>query len=110
MKKIILSAIAIAATTTTTIYAGCTANGCYDVKIDRLSVTDAGKILVGTTGNEGSLDCTPGAGVYMQLVTGSAGQNAIYSMLLTAQTTKKAVNLRIDNGTAGCTIKYAFVK
>jgi len=109
MKKIILSAIAIAATTTT-IYAGCSANGCYGVTIDRLSVTDAGKVLVGTTGNESQLDCTPGAGVYMQLTNGSAGQNAIYSMLLTAQTTKKPVNLRIVNGSAGCTISYAFVK
>ena len=109
MKKIILSALAIAATTAT-IHAGCTANGCYGVTIDRLSVTDAGKILVGTSGNEGKLDCTPGAGAYMQLSIRTPGKNAIYSMLLTAQTTKKPVSLRIVNGSAGCTISYAFVK
>ena len=108
MKKIILSAIAIAATTTT-IHAACTKNGCYGVTIDRLSVTDAGKILVGTSGNEKKLDCTPGAGAYMQLSIRTPGKNAIYSMLLTAQTTKMPVNLRIVNKSDGCTISYAFI-
>jgi hypothetical protein len=109
MKKLILSALTIC-TLNTVAYADCSENGCYNVTIDRLSVTDLGKILVGTSGDEGNLDCTAGAGVYLQVTNDSVGQNAIYSMLLTAKTTNKPINIRIENDSAGCTVKYAFIK
>ena len=109
MKKLLISALALG-TMSTSIYAGCNSNGCYDVTIDRLTITDAGKIVVGTSGNESALACTSPAGVYMTMDNSTVGKNAIFSLLLTARTTKSKISLRIINGSPSCNIAYAFVK
>jgi len=105
MKKLLISALAISAMSTSIYAAGCVATGCFDVKITKLYMTAGGTLYVGTSGNEASLNCTLD-GDYMSLKEGDVGKNAMYSLLLTAKTTNKKVNIRIQEGTADCRVLY----
>ena len=104
MKNILIGIFAIY--TISAQAAGCNTTGCYNVNIDKLFVTNTGTIYVGTSGDESSLTCGALGGTYIILPTGTA-QNQLYSMLLTAQTTKRPVNIKVSDGTY-CPIAYMY--
>ncbi len=89
------------------IYADCNQGGCYDVEVTRIFATDAGVVWVTPSGDVSKLNCNPAGGTSLTLED-TAGKNAIYSFLLTQMTTKKHVNLRIKEGSEGCSIAYAY--
>jgi len=110
MKKTLISAIALAAMSTS-LYGACTSLACTG-KITELYMTAGGTLYVGTDGDEKTLNCAAGAGnggvsnVYMSLKEGDVGKNAMYSLLLTAKTTGKSVTIRIQEGTPDCRVLY----
>ena len=105
MKKLILSALTIAAIGTSA-NAGCVASGCYSVDIEELLITNTGNIFIATSGSEASLNCTSPGNVYMVLDANNLGQKAMYSLLLTAKTTGKKATIRIEEGTSNCRVSY----
>ena len=107
MKKILLSVLALSAVSTS-IHAGCVAGWCADVEVTRLLTTVDGNILVATSGDENSLNCASPGGEYMTLSQAAVGQKNIYSLLLTAKTTKAKVMVRIVEGSAGCAVAFAY--
>jgi len=109
MRKFLMSTLAISAIATS-VNAGCYSTGCADVRIDKILITTRGDILVGTTGNERSMACAATVGQYMTVPVNNPGKNALYSMFLTAKTTKAKVSMTIIKNTAGCKISYAYMK
>jgi len=105
MKKILLSILAIGATSVIA-QAACIADGCYNVTVDKVFVTNTGTIYVGTSGDESTLTCGALGNSYIILPTGTA-QNQLFSMLLTAQTTKRLINIKVNTGTY-CPIAYMY--
>ena len=105
MKKIMMSLIATGALVSSA-YAGCTANGCFDVEVETIYITGSGTIHIGTSGDESALDCTSPGNHYAVLGNTDAGKNSMYSALLTAKTTKQKVSIRIVNGSGNCKIAY----
>ena len=110
MKKILLSVL-ILGTMVVGANATCSATGCVG-KIDKLYMTNTGTLYVGTDGDEKALNCAGGAGnggvsgVYMSLKEGDVGKNAMYSLLLTAQTTGTSVTIRIQEESPDCRVLY----
>jgi len=105
MKNIIVSIIAMIAMSSNT-YAECKSWGCNS-KIQKLLVTNTGKIVVATDGDEKKANCTPIAGIYLTISPSTKGSNSIYSLLLTAKSLDKKVILRVSEGTKNCEIQYA---
>lgn len=113
MKKFLMSALVLG-TMNSALYAGsgCASTNCYNVQVDRLYMTANGTLYVGTSGDEKALDCAAGAGnggvenKYMSLRSSDEGQKAMYSLLLTAKTTKLPVTIRVSTGTTDCRIAY----
>ena len=111
MKNILMSVLTLGMISSS-VYGGCVASGCSNVTIDKLYMTATGTLYVGTSGDEKALNCAGGAGnggvanVYMSLKEGDVGKNAMYSLLLTAKTTKQKVKLRIEDGSADCRVTY----
>ena len=103
MKKILMSVLTMS-TIVVSANAGCTATGCTG-KIDKLYMTATGTLYVGTDGDEKQLACGGVSGVYMSLKEGDVGKNAMYSLLLTAQTTNKTVKIRVTD-TPDCRVQY----
>ena len=111
MKKIIVSALAVASIGTSLNAAGCAGLTCDGVTITEVVATSWGSITVNTSGDETALSCTPFANVYLYAASAAAGKNAIYSALLTAQTTQKQVRIDLSADSAGhCQIAYISVK
>lgn len=106
MKKILMSLLAMG-TLTSVAMAGCSANGCYNVKVKKLLVATSGDILVATDGDETALNCGSVVGQYMTVPVNNPGKNAMYSMFLTAMTTDKSITAVIIPSTTGCKISYA---
>jgi len=104
MKKMITS-ILIASGITSSVYAGCAGNACLNVDVEKIVVTTS-TIFIATSGTETALSCTPSAGVFTTLSATEASSKAMYSALLTAQTTKRKVKIRIVNGSPTCKISY----
>ena len=109
MKKILMSALAIAAMTMSA-NAACSGNACNNVTVTEVYATFGGTIYISTSGNEGALTCTSPGNVYVSVGANDPGKNALYSMMLTAKTTKAKVKIRIQEGTDGCRILYANMK
>ena len=86
--------------------ADCTVNACSNVYVDRLYLTAAGIVYVGSSGDESKLGCTPQDGVYMSLVLADPAGKSMYATLLAAQATNRTVMLRIENNSVGCRIVY----
>lgn len=86
--------------------ADCDANSCWEVYVDRLYVTAAGVVHVGTSGDESKLGCTPQNGVYTSLYLADPAGKSMYATLLAAQATNRTVQLRIENNSVGCRIVY----
>jgi len=109
MKKL-LATLVTAGVLSTGAYAACSGGTCSNVKIESLMVLTSGTISVGTTGNERGLRCSAAGGKYLAIASNAPGKNAMYSALLTAQTTKKAVSLRLNDTGAACKISYVMSK
>ncbi len=77
-------------------HAECAATGCDQVTIDQLYVAASGTVYIGTSGDETKMQCKAESGVFATLSLSQPGANAIYSLLLTAQTTNKPVYIRTD--------------
>ena len=101
MKKILMSALALGAITTGS-YAACAGTVCGQVDVQRLYITDTGTIYIGTSGVETALNCTAPGDQYLSIRDADVGKNALYSMLLTAQTTKRKIDIGIEAGSADC--------
>lgn len=86
--------------------ADCTSLSCNNVYVEKLYLTTSGTVYIGTSGNETQLTCNAAGGVYTTLNLSNPGANAIYSTLLTAQTSNKVVEIRIEENSIGCNILY----
>ncbi len=108
MKKILIHGLILGALSTS-IYAdlGCISQGCFGVTVDRLFITSAGTVYIGTSGDESSLACTSPNSKYMSIST-DTGKNAIYAAVLTAKTTRKKLNFRIMDNSPTCRIAYIY--
>lgn len=106
MKKILISILSLGALVSNSYAGSCNATGCNNVKIESISVRLSGAMLIATDGDESVLNCTSPANRYITLLDGP-GKNAIYSMLLTRQTTNKVVTLRITPGSSVCSLAFA---
>ena len=88
------------------VYSQCNPDYCWPVYIDKLYVNSNGIIYIGTDGDESVLNCGAVSGVYVTLDLSDPGGDAIYSTLLTAQTTNKKVSIQVADGVTGCPIQY----
>jgi len=109
MKKILTSLLTFGVLSTST-YANCSGGACSDVTIDFILVLNSGTITVGTSGTEEGLTCTAAGGKYLAIDSAAVGKNAMYSALLTAQTTKKKLSIRLNDTADPCTISYVMSK
>ena len=107
MKKIFIAGLFISLATI--VNADCNTGSCSGVTIDNLYAMSNGTIMVETTGNEKNLNCTSYGAGFTSIDPNAAGKNAIYSLLLTAQTTNKNVYIRIVENSVNCRIAYAFI-
>ena len=106
MKKYLLGILSLGLLVTTA-NAGCTAAGCANVDVTRVLASQNGNILIGTSGDENSLNCTaPGGGKFMTLKNDAVAKNTIYSALLSAFVAKKKVQINIIPGSAVCEIAF----
>lgn len=103
MKKIIMSVLALGVLNTS-LFADCSGAACTQVDITRLYMTDYGTIFVGTSGTESSLNCSANGGSYLSIRNADIGKNALFSLLLTAQTTKKKIDIGLEDGSPDCHI------
>lgn len=106
MKKIVMSVLALGALTISSYAGSCNATGCNNITIESMSVRISGAILIATSGDESVLNCTSPSNIYITLQDGP-GKNAIYSMLLTKQTTGAKATLRITPGSGNCSLAFA---
>ena len=106
MKKIVASVLLMGALSISA-NAACAGNNCSNVLIEKIVVTQ-GTMFIATSGNEtGLTNCTPTAGVFISMSSTSPTTKALYSALLTAETTKKKVKVRTkDTPGAACQVDY----
>jgi len=109
MKKILISLMALGTLSTAT-YADCSGGACSSVKIDSILILSNGSITVGTSGTETGLTCAAAGGKYLAIDANAVGKNAMYSALLTAQTTKATLSIRTNDDASACQIAYVFSK
>jgi len=109
MTKTLISLMAMGILSTAT-YAECNAGACSDVTVDFILVLNNGSITVGTSGTETGLTCAASGGKYLSIPADSVGKNAMYSALLTAQTTKAKLSIRTNDTADACTITYVMAK
>jgi len=106
MKKVLMSVLTLGALSISA-NAACAGNNCNNVDVEKIVVTQA-TMYIATSGTETGLsNCTPAASVFITLSSTDASSKAIYSALLTAQTTNKKVKIRTkDTPGATCQIDY----
>jgi len=104
MKKWMIGTVAVAALAVSA-QATCASYGCTG-KVTRLQVTSGGNVQVGIAGDASKMNCTAVAGSYSEVDLSQAGGKAIYSALLTAQTTGKPILVRIVENSSDCAIAY----
>ena len=107
MKKYLFASIALLGLGTN-LYADCTSKGCYDT-VERLFITADGNIYIGTGGDEKKVNCTLAYGKYLTLPASGDAAKAMYSALLTAQTTGKKALIRAKTGSSNCEISYVTI-
>jgi len=103
MKKNLLKIVIIAGLSVSA-NAACGPLGCYDVLVKKIYILPSGDMFVQTSGDHTKLHCTRNPKL-IRLVK-SDGQKSIYSALLTAQTTNKKVDLRINKDSSDCSLAY----
>ncbi len=85
----------------------CIPDHCAEVYIDKLYVESSGTIYIGTSGDESKLNCHAESGVYVTIPAGTPGADFLYSTLLSAQTTGRAVSvIQVDDHKPGCVVQY----
>ncbi len=109
MKKILASLLTFSVLSTGA-YAECSGGACSNVTIDYILVLGSGTITVGTSGTETDLTCAASGGKYLAISASDPGKNAMYSALLTAQTTNKKLSIRLNDTTDACYIAYVMSK
>jgi|GEM_PF-5561622 len=87
-------------------HAACSKTGCNNVYIDTLYINASGVIYIGTSGDENALSCSAVSNVYATLDINEPGASAIYSALLTAQTSDKLVQVRTVDNSPNCKVLY----
>lgn len=107
MKKTLISILAITALSVGA-NASCGSTGCYNVDITKLYVAGNGNIYIGTSGDEALLGCTSPGNTLMTILNAHPGKNAIYSLILTAKTTKQQLTIRTVEGSINCEIAYVY--
>ena len=90
--------------------AGCNGGACSNVKINSILILANGSITIGTTGDEKGLTCAAAGDKYLAIDANAVGKNAMYSALLTAQTTKAKLSIRTNDDAGVCKVKYVFSK
>jgi len=107
MKKSLL-ALTLTGLLTTFTYANCASTACQNVQITNIYVQSDGQTFVQTSGDESLLTgCTARAGAYVILSTSALGKNQVYSALLTAATTNKAITVQVQADANGeCEVAY----
>ena len=88
-------------------FADCSSVGCTG-KIERLYI-DGTTLYIASDGDESLLNCTSPANVYVTLPTSDPDFDRKYAMLLTAFSLKATVGLRINDGSAACSLNYVYV-
>jgi len=88
--------------------AECQAGGCLNVNVTEIYMnTLAAGFHVQTSGNETLANCTPISGILLTVPETFPHFKEIYSLLLSAQLSGKAVTIMINQGSDPCTISYA---
>jgi hypothetical protein len=85
--------------------ADCVASGCFEVYVEELYPEAQGGAWIRTSGNEMLANCTADSGIYLRL-NATAGFKEIYATLLAAQLSDRKVSIRINEGTAPCSVSY----
>jgi hypothetical protein len=85
--------------------AECTAPSCVNARVLQLYTEANGNVYVQLSGTMSNLNCTLTSGFVTLLATGSRFKE-IYGSLLAAQLADRPVTVRINEGSAGCTIAY----
>lgn len=85
--------------------AECSATGCENARILQLYTEANGNIYVQLSGTMSNLNCTRVSGVYVTLQPIGRFKE-IYATLLATQIADRTLHVRINDGSAGCTIAY----
>jgi len=88
--------------------AECGSNSCENARILELYTEANGNVYVQLSGTTSNLNCTLASNTFVTLLPGRARFAQIYASLLAAQLSDRLVTVRIDNGSAGCTIAYIY--
>jgi hypothetical protein len=90
--------------------AACSAIRCVD-QLERLYLSRSSDALfISTAGDETALNCALTEGVYMTLPTDNPLFREFLAMLLTAKASNFDANVRIHEGSQGCTVSYVVVE
>lgn len=81
---------------------------CDGARIIGMTTAAAGQVYVQVSGTVANLNCSPLPGGYLTLVPANPGFDRIYAVLLAHQLGDKPLMVRIDEGSAGCTISYVY--
>lgn len=87
--------------------ADCSDVRCSNVTVDRIYITDSGRVRVGTSGDEKLLSCTPSGGRYIWIPK-SENEGLIVSSFMTAQATGRSVMVRVKDSSvySDCELSY----
>jgi hypothetical protein len=109
MKKVIV--LCVLAYWSIAVQAECSGHSYNDIKVQEMQVNaDDAIVWVQTTGTESSLNCTPQAGVFLKLDTGSVGGKNVFSTLLSTQARDSLINIRTGDNVSPCRIVYVVPK
>ena len=84
----------------------CTGGACYDVLINTLYVNATGDVYITTDGVVTWLNCAPLSGVFLTLQRAAGNFSQVFGLLTAAQFAGHKLNIRINDGSNGCTIAY----
>jgi hypothetical protein len=85
--------------------AECSAPSCTDARVLVLYTEANGNVYVQLSGTMSNLNCTLVSG-FITLTATSSRFKEIYASLLAAQLSDRLVSVRINDGSAGCTVAY----
>lgn len=86
-------------------FATCSATACAGIVEKIYSRTD-GTTYLKIAGDRSLVNCTPSGGVYLTLPADVAGARNILALAITAQAAGRELNVRIIEGSTGCTVAY----
>lgn len=77
-------------------FAGCFADRCENVSVEKIHILEGGVLGFETSGTEAGLGCDLLQGKYIYLSKTSSGYDQFYSLLIVAHATGNSVDLVID--------------